>query len=139
MKDYTWLDMEKTPWQPKKAILAAFFVAFGIKLFLFDIMIAEGRSMEPAIPEGTVLLINRLAYGFRLPLAKGYILFWALPKKGDIIVFSGPGGHAVVKRCAEIREGTFIALGDNALDSYDSRNYGTVPIEHILGKVVGRQ
>jgi signal peptidase I len=140
--------MEKNPAHTGRAILLAFFAAVLMKFFLFDFLIADGRSMQPAIRSGTVLVINRLAYGFRLPGSEKYLLRWSLPKTGDVVVFVTPQGNVAVKRCAALAEPPaaaprsglpprFIALGDNSLDSYDSRSYGPVPADRIVGKVMG--
>ena len=123
-----------------KAILGAFVAALLIKLFLFDFIIAEGNSMEPAIQSGSVLVVNRLQYGFRLPGQPGYLVQWALPRQGELVVFYTPEGGIAVKRCDSLTEnGSFIAQGDNSLQSYDSRSYGPVPADSIIGKVLGRK
>lgn len=118
------------------AILLALLAAFAVKLFCFDFIIAEGRSMLPAIPNGDILVVNRLAYGLRPPLAASYALRWAAPKEGDIVVFWTPFGDLAVKRCAAPpADGFFFALGDNGPASFDSRSYGPVPLDNIIGKV----
>jgi signal peptidase I len=120
------------------AVLAALAAALLIKGFLFDFMIAEGRSMDPVIKNGTVLVVNRVAYGLRNPWSGKYFLRWARPLPGDVVVFFTPQGDLAVKRCGAMIPGNrFFALGDNSLESYDSRSYGPVPVEHILGKVMG--
>jgi signal peptidase I len=120
------------------AIIAALAAACILKLFFFDFMMTQGESMAPAIQSGTVLVINRLAYGFKPPLYKKYLCRWALPDKGDVVVFYTPLGDLAVKRCAEeLGDGRFVALGDNSLESYDSRSYGPVPLDNILGRVIG--
>jgi signal peptidase I len=109
-----------------------------LKGFLFDFMIAEGRSMDPVIKSGTVLVVNRAAYGLRLPWTGKYLLRWRMPLPGDVVIFYTPQGDRAVKRCAGITPGnTFVALGDNRRESYDSRAYGPVPVDHIMGKVLG--
>jgi signal peptidase I len=121
-----------------KAAAAALITAIIMKLFLFDLMIAEGRSMEPAIPDGTVLVINRLQYGLRFPGQRGFLIRWSAPKPGEVVVFYTPSEQIAVKRCEEITEkGDFIVRGDNKLRSFDSRSYGPVPVDHIIGKVLG--
>ena len=52
-------------------------------------------------------------------------------------MFYSPDGNRVVKRCRETKDGQFFAQGDNTHDSFDSRNYGLIPINHIVGKVIG--
>jgi signal peptidase I len=125
-------------WFPMRGILVALIVALGMKLFLFDFVIAEGASMSPAIKSGTVLIINRLRYGLRLPGSRFYLLRWDSPVPGEVVVFYTPGGTVAVKRCAALTEGgEFIALGDNGAQSFDSRSYGPVPADNIIGKVLG--
>jgi len=121
-----------------KAILGAFIAALVIKFFFLDIMIAEGHSMVPVIKPGAILLICKVYYGMKLPGSGAYLARWAMPKAGDVVVFYTPLGEIAVKRCGEILEGNeFFALGDNGPLSYDSRNYGPVPFNHIIGKVLG--
>ncbi|MDR2052532.1 MAG: signal peptidase I [Treponema sp.] len=133
--------MEKDAVHAGRAILLALFVAVLMKFFLFDFLIADGRSMQPAIRSGTVLVVNRLAYGLRLPGTEKYLLRWSLPRTGDVVVFITPQGSVAVKRCVELPGSPaaprFIALGDNSLDSYDSRSYGPVAADRIVGKVIG--
>jgi signal peptidase I len=121
-----------------RAILGAFAVAILLKIFLFDFMITEGRSMLPAIKPGSVLFVWKIAYGFKLPWTEDYLVQWAEPKKGDVIVFYTPQGVTAVKRCAGITGNhRFIALGDNRDVSFDSISYGPVLVTHIIGKVLG--
>jgi signal peptidase I len=94
--------------------------------------------MEPAIMDGKVLVISRLRYGLRLPLSRGYLVRWAKPKAGEVLIFYTPAGEIAVKRCIMLNEwGGFYAEGDNKNVSYDSRSYGPVPVENIIGKVLG--
>lgn len=95
--------------------------------------------MEPAIHNGSVLVINRLQYGLRVPgLRQGYAARWSSPKQGEVVVFYTPSGELAVKRCGQIMErGSFLAIGDNSLQSYDSRSYGPVSADSVIGKVLG--
>ena len=120
-----------------KAVLGAFALALLMKLFLFDFVIAEGYSMTPAIPPGKILLVCKLVYGFRFPGSSKYLVRWANPKPDDIVVFYTPPGEVAVKRCVEFSGEDFFAAGDNSLQSYDSRSYGPVPVDNIIGKVLG--
>jgi signal peptidase I len=120
-----------------RTIVLACITAVLMKFFIVDCMIAEGRSMVPTIYPGTILVVNRLAYGFRLPWQETYLFRWGLPKTGDVVVFSTPQGTTAVKRCGEITEARqFFALGDNSAESYDSRSYGPLPADRIIGKVL---
>ena len=121
-----------------KAVLWALAAAIVLKLFFFEFMTAQGHSMEPAIKSGAVLVVSRLRYGLRLPWRQKYLVRWAKPKEREVVVFYTPSGELAVKRCSEpIDGGVFFAEGDNRTDSYDSRSYGPVPVDNIIGKVLG--
>jgi len=123
-----------------KAVLWAFLAAVIIKLFLVDFIIAEGNSMEPAIRSGSVLVVNRLQYGLRLPGQQGYLIRWSAPRQGEVVVFYAPSGSIAVKRCGGGEQaGVFMARGDNSLRSYDSRSYGPVSADATIGKVLGKK
>lgn len=94
--------------------------------------------MAPAIASGRILFVNKLAYGLRFPWSKGYTLRWSYPKIGEIVVFSTPQGTIAVKRCVQIQNNKYIiVLGENSEVSYDSRNYGPISADFILGRVEG--
>ena len=120
-----------------KPILSALIAAIVIKFIFFDFIVAQGHSMEPAIQNGDILIISRLRYGMRLPGMKKYLIRWAQPKEGEIVVFYTPLGELAVKRCSAADQLHFFAEGDNKPASYDSRSYGQVSAENIIGKVLG--
>jgi len=120
-----------------KPIVLAIAAAFILKLLFFDFIIAQGQSMEPVIKNGSILIVSRLSYGIRLPWLQKYLVRWSQPKAGDVVVFYTPTGELAVKRCVFTEDNKFYAEGDNGLASYDSRSYGPVPIENIIGKVLG--
>jgi signal peptidase I len=93
-------------------------------------VVVEGDSMHPAYSEGDRLLINRWAYCRRSPVAS------------EIVVLRDPeqNGRLLVKRVAfdVERGGGVYVLGDNATASRDSRHFGAIPREAILGRVILR-
>jgi len=94
--------------------------------------------MEPAISNGTVLIVNRLKYGLRMPWQQKYLVNWAKPQPGEVVVFYTPTGELAVKRCTALTEwDSFFLEGDNENASYDSRSYGPVHVDNIIGKVLG--
>ena len=40
--------------------------------------------------------------------------------------------------CSEVPSGYILAIGDNFENSFDSRNYGFIPVSNVLGKVICR-
>jgi len=93
--------------------------------------------MEPSIQSGKIMIVSRLRYGLRLPWMRGYLIRWSSPKIGEVVVFYTPLGELAVKRCTALDERGFMAQGDNLNVSYDSRSYGSVPVDNIIGKVLG--
>src|SRR5215203_377631 len=87
--------------------------------------VCEGKSMNPTLKDGEVVLVDREAK----------------IEVGDIVVAKHPvePKSEVVKRVARINErGHYFLVGDNEADSIDSRHYGAVTHEYIKGKVVAR-
>lgn len=81
----------------------------------------RGPSMWPAFEDGDRLLV---APARRL-------------REGDVVVLVEPGGGGLraVKRVAATSPGSVVVLGDNPAASRDSRAYGPVPRQAVLGRV----
>ena len=87
--------------------------------------ICEGKSMNPTLKDGEVVLVDRNA----------------AIEVGDIVVAKHPSEQTseVVKRIERINErGNYFLVGDNPEDSNDSRHFGAVTKDYIKGKVVAR-
>jgi nickel-type superoxide dismutase maturation protease len=86
-------------------------------------------SMAPALNRGDTILVNRSAYDS------------AAPKVGEIVVFRAPrrsqvAGVKLVKRIAAVRPGgALYVLGDNRDSSEDSRHFGTIAPDAVIGRV----
>lgn len=81
--------------------------------------------MWPTIPAGRSVLVDLRAYR-SAPPRPGDIVLLAHPKQADLVV---------VKRITQVDEDTATVHGDNTHDSSDSRAWGPVPLDHILGRV----
>jgi signal peptidase I len=71
------------------------FIVFLIGFAFFRTAIADWNpipsgSMRPNLLEGDVVLVNRLAYDFKLPLTDIIVAHLADPKRGDIVTFTSP-------------------------------------------------
>ncbi|MDR1932511.1 MAG: signal peptidase I [Spirochaetales bacterium] len=122
---------------PAVPVILALLTGIFLRVFVFDIFRVEGRSMEPAIKSENILLVSRAAYGLRNPLAEGYLLRWSTPRVQELIVYRDPrDGEFRIKRCAAVSDLGVVLRGDNSGDSVDSRLYGSVPVERIIGKVL---
>lgn len=132
------MESKAPPPRTARVVAAAFAATLLLKIFVVDFVIAEGRSMLPTVEPGTVIAVNRVAYGLRNPFGPAYLVRWAFPRTGDVVLFRSPDGRLAIKRCGSYRdENSFMALGDNEAESYDSRSYGPIRVDQVVGKAVG--
>ena len=84
--------------------------------------------MAPGLSPDERVLVSRLAYWF------------SKPKSGDLVVLRDPREpeRLLLKRISEAHGNSFEVAGDNVDASTDSRTFGPVPVDLILGKVVFR-
>ena len=85
--------------------------------------------MTPSHSDGDLVLVDVDAY------------LDALPRPGDVVLAKHPfkGGLHIVKRVSRVtEEGRFFLLGDNRLESSDSRGFGALRLAQIVGKIIGR-
>lgn len=163
---------KRNPVRPLHSIIVASLIAILFKTEIFDLAIVNGSSMQPALPDTSLIVINRAAFGIKFLFWDTYVTRWRNPQIGELIVFNNPhDGSLVVKRCvavgptnycidnyelkinnytvpinysqaALLRELEYVkqdelaALGDNFPVSIDSRDYGFIPVEKILGNVL---
>ncbi len=88
-----------------------------------------GESMTPALSSGERVLVNKAAYWF------------SRPRVGDVVVVRDPRQPArlLIKRIDGSADGEgYRVLGDNPDASTDSRAFGPIRREQILGKVLFR-
>lgn len=90
----------------------------------FGLVDVAGPSMVPTLREGDRLLVR---YG--APIRPGAVVVFRHPFQQDLLV---------VKRAAERRPKGWWLLSDNRPVDSDSRSYGAVPDELVLGRVLLR-
>ncbi|HEV2293672.1 MAG TPA: signal peptidase I [Tepidisphaeraceae bacterium] len=72
-------------------------------------------SMNPTIVEGDRILVNKLAYGLRVPFTPWYVARWSEPVRGEVVVFASPAdGKRLVKRVIGL-PGETVELVENRL------------------------
>lgn len=72
-------------------------------------------SMKPSILEGDRILVNKLAYGLKIPFTTWHLARWGEPERGEVVVFNSPAdGLRLVKRVVGI-PGDFVQMIDNRL------------------------
>ncbi len=102
------------------------------RTFLYEAVYIPSGSMIPTLEIGDYVIVEKWAYGARLPFTETAQATWSSPKRSDIVVLLAPPGNArsddLIKRVVgvagdtvEIREGALVLNGV------------PVPREHIPG------
>jgi len=72
-------------------------------------------SMRPTLLEGDVVLVNRLAYDFKIPLTDIAVAKLGEPRRGDVITFTSPvDGVRLIKRLVGVA-GDIVEMRDEVL------------------------
>ena len=72
-------------------------------------------SMRPTLLEGDVVLVNRLAYDFKIPLTDIAVAKLGDPQRGDVITFTSPvDGVRLIKRLVGV-PGDIVEMRDEVL------------------------
>lgn len=81
-----------------------FMCLFGFfRLAIADWSPIPSGSMRPTLLEGDVVLMNRLAYDFKLPLTDLILARVGTPQRGDVVTFTSPkDGVRLIKRLVAI-------------------------------------
>ncbi len=73
-----------------ESILYALIIAIFVRAFIVQAYKIPSGSMIPTLLVGDYILVNRLAYGLRIPYTKLKFFEYRKPKRGDIVVFVFP-------------------------------------------------
>jgi len=129
-------------WEFVKTAIIAILIIVPVRLWVAQPFIVSGASMEPTLETGDYLIIDEISYRLEKP------------EKGDIIVFRYPldtskffikrveglPGEIVEYNGKEtvLRNNEYFVMGDNHPASSDSRSWGPVREELIIGKTLIR-
>jgi signal peptidase I len=145
-----------------ETFLPALLIALLINVFVGQATRVEGQSMEPNLHTDQRLVVEKVSYRFHGP-QRFDIVVLRLPSQGEELlikrVIGLPGetveiknGHVYINgqqldepfTAEETRPGRYAkvtvpplhvyVLGDNRSRSNDSRSFGPVPIENIVGR-----
>ncbi len=101
------------------SVLAAAVVVLAARSSLADHYVVPSGSMLPTIEEGDRILVDKLAFGVRIPFSEIYLIDQDAPSAGEVVILRSPeSGVVLVKRIAgapgqtiEVREGRLIVDG----------------------------
>src|SRR2546430_5811174 len=80
------------PWwiEYPKSFFPVLLLVFCLRSFLVEPFKIPSSSMRPTLEVGDFILVNKFAYGIRLPIIEKKIIDVANPKRGDVMVFRYP-------------------------------------------------
>jgi signal peptidase I len=145
-------------------ILCAVLTTLFVRDVLFRQFVVEGSSMQPTLSGGERVLVTRFAYRFGAPGTGDVVVASVRGEDGarfDVIkrIVGVPGETVEVRGCSVVVDGVFrpdltqpapcgdssapvrvpeehvYLLGDNRDGSYDSRVFGPVPLDDVVGRV----
>ena len=109
-------------WSEVKGWTLTILAVLLFRTFVFEAVWIPSGSMIPTLQIGDYVVVQKWAYGARLPFTERAWLTWASPKRGDIVVFlnpnGGPAADDLIKRVVavggdevEVRDGLLVVNG----------------------------
>src|SRR5258708_4093404 len=83
---------DKEPWwiEYPKSFFPVILIVFLLRSFLVEPFKIPSGSMVPTLVVGDFILVNKFAYGIRIPLINKKIVNVGEPQRGDVMVFPYP-------------------------------------------------
>jgi len=148
-------------WEVLEVVLISAATVVVIRTFLVQPFLVSGASMEPNFSDGNYLLIDEITYKFREPQRGEVVVFRSPQDKSTFFIkriVALPGEQVNIKNNqiyingelleedylasnvrtaglveALLKKSEYLVLGDNRYNSFDSRNWGSLSRDRIIG------
>ncbi len=150
-------------WEVAEVIIVAAVSIFIIYKFIAQPFLVQGASMEPNFSNGNYLIVDEVTYRFKNPERGEVIVFRNPTNESEFYIkriIGKPGEHVVLKDGQVfvddvvleefylppdlkfnnsidllLKDDEYFVMGDNRLHSFDSRSWGALKKEKIIGAV----
>jgi signal peptidase I len=147
-----------------ESIIIAVLLAVVIRLFILEPFYIPSGSMEPTLKDGDRIIVSKLNYHFQDPKREDIVVFkYPLDQKRNFVKrLIATGGETIALKSSrlyingqavpedylpaglrfsdygprEVPQGSYLMLGDNRNNSEDSRIWGFLPRNLMIGKAV---
>ena len=146
-------------WDFINTVVPAILLALFVHAFVAQAMVVQGPSMQPTLYYNERVIVEKVSYRLHAP-RRGDIIILRLPDEDEplikrVVALGGEtvavrGGHVFINGeqldepwstiagganypATPVPEGYVFVLGDNRPRSRDSRSFGPVPLEHVIG------
>ncbi|MCG8391699.1 MAG: signal peptidase I [Pseudomonadales bacterium] len=102
--------------ETSNSLISVFFVVLVIRSFIVEPFTIPSGSMLPTLKVNDFILVNKFAYGLRLPVTNTKIIETGEPERGDVMVFKYPENRNqnFIKRVVGL-PGDTVQVKDNVL------------------------
>ena len=144
----------------EKKFITIVIIIIILKIFVFNFILVKGDSMNPKYKNNDFMFLNKIIYSFK-PIRRGEVIVLKY-RNNDLIkrIIGLPNDKIKVENGKlyinnkevkvnyinsytasydfdeiNLKDNEYFVMGDNRYNSYDSRNFGTIMKNNIIGRV----
>ncbi len=126
-----------------RAFFPVILIVFLLRSFLVEPFRIPSGSMLPSLYIGDFILVNKFAYGIRLPVVNRKIIDIANPRRGDVVVFRFPHDPSInyIKRVIGVPgdrvvyKGKVLYINGQPMEQSNERPYNAAAFGELYGEV----